>query len=69
MCLYVDDMLIIGSNHKMIQSTKTVLSSSFDMKDLRVADVIIGIKISRTSNIYILSQTHYIEKKLEKYNK
>ena len=68
-CLYVDDMLIIGSNHDMIQSTKNVLSSKFDMKDMGIADVILGIKISRTSDGYILSQTHYIEKILDKYIK
>ena len=69
LCLYVDDILIIGSNHEMIQSTKRVLSSRFDMKDLRVVDVIIGIKIYRTSEGYILSKTHYIEKILDKYIK
>ena len=68
-CLYVDDMLIIGSNHEMIQSTKKNLTGKFDMKDLGVADVILGIKISRTSEGYILSQAHYVEKILEKYNK
>ena len=69
MCLYIDDMLIIGSNHKMIQSTKKTLTNKFDIKDLGVADVILGIKISRTSEGYILSQAHYIEKILEKYGK
>ena len=57
------------SNHERIQSTKKVLISKFDMKDLRVPDMILGIKISRTSEGYILSQTHYVEKILEKYNK
>ena len=33
-CLYVDDMLIIGSNDKMIKSTKNMLNSRFDMKDM-----------------------------------
>ncbi|GJW03444.1 RNA-directed DNA polymerase, eukaryota, partial [Tanacetum coccineum] len=32
--LYVDDMLIIGSNDKMIKSTKDMLKSKFDMKDI-----------------------------------
>ncbi|GKF45363.1 retrotransposon protein, putative, ty1-copia subclass [Tanacetum coccineum] len=40
MCLYVDDMLIIGSNDKMIKSTKDMLKSKFDMKDMGLADVI-----------------------------
>ena len=47
-CLYVDDMLILGTNIEIIKSTKRMLSNSFDMKDLGVTDVILGIKIIRT---------------------
>ncbi|GJZ22567.1 putative RNA-directed DNA polymerase [Tanacetum coccineum] len=32
LCLYVDDMLIVGSNDKIIRSTKDMLKSKFDMK-------------------------------------
>ena len=67
LCLYVDDMLIIGSNDKMIRSTKDMLKSRFDMKDMGLADVILGIKIARTQNGLILSQTHYVDKILEKF--
>ena len=49
-CLYVDDMLIVGSDDKMITSTKNMLNSRFDMKDMGLADVILGIKIKRTSD-------------------
>ena len=56
LCLYIDDMLIIGSNDDLIKSTK----NTFDMKDMDLADVIFGIKISKASNGLILSQTHYI---------
>ena len=49
-CLYVDDMLIIGSNNDIIKATKRMLTSEFDMKDLGVADMIIGMKISRKSD-------------------
>ncbi|GJT47458.1 retrovirus-related pol polyprotein from transposon TNT 1-94 [Tanacetum coccineum] len=45
LCLYVDDMLIVGSNDKIIRSTKDMLKSKFDMKDMGLADVILGIKI------------------------
>ena len=48
-CLYVDDMLIVGSDKKMIASTKNMLNSRFDMKDMRLVDVILGKKIKRTS--------------------
>ena len=36
-CLYVDDMLIVGSDDKMITSTKNMLNSMFDMKDMVLA--------------------------------
>ena len=68
-CLYVDDMLIIGSNNYMITSTKNLLMSKFDMKDLGVADVILGIKIERTPEGIFLSQSHYVNKILEKFDK
>ena len=32
LCLYIDDM--IGSNDKVIRSTKNMLNSKFDMKDI-----------------------------------
>ncbi|KAH9736282.1 hypothetical protein KPL71_018042 [Citrus sinensis] len=69
LCLYVDDMLIVGSNDDMIKSTKNMLKSKFDMKNIGLADVILGIKISRASNGLILSQTHYVDKILGKFNK
>ena len=34
LCLYVDDILIIGSDDKMIKSIKNVLNSRFNMKDM-----------------------------------
>ena len=67
LCLYVDDMLIIDSNNDIIKATKRMLTSKFDMKDLGVADVILGIKISRKSNGLVISQSHYIKKVLEKF--
>ena len=39
--LYVDDMLIIGSNMNIIKKTKQMLANKFEMKDMGVADVIL----------------------------
>ena len=50
-------------------TTKKMLSSKFSMKDLGVANVRLGIKISRTSGGLILSQSHYIKKSLDKLDK
>jgi hypothetical protein len=45
--LYVDDMLLIRRNKDIIQYVKTQLSSKFDMKDLGVANFILGMEIKR----------------------
>lgn len=46
--LYVDDMLIMSKNITDINSTKCILDSKFDMKDLEVANLILEIKIHKT---------------------
>ena len=66
-CLYVDDMLILGTNKDVINQTKKMLKSCFDMKDLGLVDVILGVRIKRSSEGYILTQSHYIEKVLKKF--
>ena len=53
----------------MVKTAKRMLNSKFDIKDMGLVDVILGVKISRTSNGLILSQAHYIDKILEKFNK
>jgi hypothetical protein len=67
-CLYVDDMLIFGTDLESIQNTKEILSSSFSMKDMGVADIILGIRIMRQGDSLVLNQSHYIEKILKKFN-
>ena len=46
--------LIVDSVDKMITFTKNMLNSRFDMKDLGLVDVILGIKIKRASDGLIL---------------
>ena len=46
-----------------------MLTSEFDIKDLHVADVILGMKISRKSNGLVLSQSYYVKKVHEKFKK
>ncbi|OMO97119.1 Integrase, catalytic core [Corchorus capsularis] len=67
-CLYVDDMLIFGTNMIGINETKKFLTSVFKMKDLNEVDTILGIKVIKYDNKYMLSQSHYIEKLLNKFN-
>ena len=64
--LYVDDM-IFGTSLKVVCETKKFLGSKFDMKYLGKVEVILGIKITRTPNGLKLSQEHYVEKILRKF--
>ena len=61
-------MLIFGTDLVIIESTKQFLSSNFQMKDMGSADVILGIRIKRENDKLILTQSHYIEKILKKFN-
>ncbi|GJW35407.1 zinc finger, CCHC-type containing protein [Tanacetum coccineum] len=67
-CLYVDDMLIFGTDLVQVDLTKEFLSSRFSMKDMGEVDVILGIRIKHESNGMAISQSHYIEKVLKKFN-
>ncbi|GLT82749.1 hypothetical protein SLE2022_010990 [Rubroshorea leprosula] len=67
-CLYVDDMLIFGTNIEQVEETKRFLSRDFSMKDMGAADVILGIKIHRDGDNLIISQSHYIKKVLMKFS-
>ena len=67
-CLYVDDMLIFGTDQNQVDLTKEFLSSRFSMKDMGEADVILGIRIKHESKRISISQSHYIVKVLRKFN-
>ena len=68
MCLYVDDILIFGTNLDVIEEVKNFLSQSFEKKDMGVADVIFNIKLLREGNGGVtLVQSHYVEKILNRF--
>ena len=67
--LYVDDMLVAGSNMLDINVIKIKLAKSFEMKDLGVAKQILGMRITRDRKNHklTLSQGENIEKVLERF--
>ena len=67
--LYVDDMLVAGSNMQDINVLKKKLANSFAMKDLGAAKKILGMRITRDKKNHklTLSQGEYIEKVLERF--
>jgi hypothetical protein len=67
--LYVDDMLVAGSNMQDINVLKKKLANSFAMKDLGAAKKILGMRITRDRKNHklTLSQGEYTEKVLERF--
>jgi hypothetical protein len=69
LCMYVDDILILGTSLDVTKETKDFLSNNFEMKDLVEADVILSIKLLREGNGGItLMQSHYVEKVLSRFS-
>ncbi|GJR07935.1 zinc finger, CCHC-type containing protein [Tanacetum coccineum] len=59
---------IMPGNEDKVDLKKEFLSSRFFMKDMEEADVILGIRIKHESNGIAISQSHYIEMVLNKFN-
>lgn len=57
-CLYVDGMLIFGTNLDIVVDTKTYSSSYFALKDMDNANVILWIKLIKNNNEIVLTQSH-----------
>ncbi|KAL0434627.1 UNVERIFIED_CONTAM: Retrovirus-related Pol polyprotein from transposon TNT 1-94 [Sesamum radiatum] len=67
--LYVDDILLIENDVKMLGDIKAWLSTQFSMKDMGEASYILGIKIyrDRSRRMLGLTQSSYIEKVLKRF--
>jgi hypothetical protein len=57
--LYVDDMIITGSDTVGIHDIKTHLGTCFEMKDLGPLRYFLGIEVNSSSSGYSLSQVKY----------
>ncbi|XP_068662841.1 uncharacterized mitochondrial protein AtMg00810-like [Aristolochia californica] len=60
MVVYVDDIVIIGSDLSGIQEVKQNLSKDFQTKDLRLLKYFIGIEVLQSRHGIILSQRKYV---------
>lgn len=67
--LYVDDLLILGTNLETVNRLKSTLHTNFCMKDLGVISQYLGIDVKLNLNQgYIqLSQERYLNEVLQKY--
>ena len=70
LCLYVDDMLVAGSNMYYIKELKCQLAHVFSMKDLGAVKKILGMKICKDRKNMKLTPSldDYIEKALQHFS-
>nr|GEW65121.1 zinc finger, CCHC-type [Tanacetum cinerariifolium] len=57
------------TDQNQVDKTKKFLSSRLSMKDMGEAGVILGIKIKRKNKRIVITQYHYIDKILKKFNR
>ena len=58
--VYMDDIVITGSDSKGISSLKSFLHSQFHKKDLRTLKYFLGVEVMRSKRGILLSQRKYV---------
>ena len=66
--LYVDDILVAGSNLKEVERIKRQFTERYEMKDLGELNFYLGMKITRSEEFIKLDQEKYIREILDKYD-
>ncbi|GJU27179.1 zinc finger, CCHC-type containing protein [Tanacetum coccineum] len=66
--MHVKTAFLNGELYEEVDLTKEFFSLRFSMKDIGEADIILGMRIKHESNGITISQSHYIEKVLKKFN-
>lgn len=66
--IYVDDIIITGSNSKFLKSFITQLNVMFALKDLGSLHYFLGVEVCRDEGGLYLKQTKYIFDLLRKFN-
>nr|GEW77524.1 zinc finger, CCHC-type [Tanacetum cinerariifolium] len=68
-CKLINSLLSFGTDQNQVDKTKKFLPSKFSMKDMEEAGVILGIKIKHENKGIVITQSHYIEIILTKFNR
>ncbi|KAJ9541343.1 hypothetical protein OSB04_027849 [Centaurea solstitialis] len=61
-------MLFFETDDLQVDKTESLITSKFVMTDLGEVDMILGIRIKRVNKGIALTQSHYVEKILKKFN-
>lgn len=64
--VYVDDLLVAGSDKLLIERSKEQVSCNFEMSNLGLLSYYLGIEVNQNKEYIELKQTRYAHKILEK---
>uniref|UniRef100_A0A803NGF7 Reverse transcriptase Ty1/copia-type domain-containing protein n=1 Tax=Cannabis sativa TaxID=3483 RepID=A0A803NGF7_CANSA len=59
--VYVDDIIVMGSDDVLVNKLITKLSTTFALKDLGPVDYFLGIQVTTNLDAILLSQTKYLQ--------
>lgn len=66
LCIYVDDIIYLGSSQDMLQEFKANMLSKFEMSDLGLLKYFLGLEVKQNNGSVFVSQTKYAKDLLSK---
>lgn len=66
--LYVDDLIFMGSNQKMVMEFKEVMKKEFEMTDLGLMKYFLGLEVKQTKTGIFICQEAYAKEILKRFN-
>jgi len=67
-CLYVDDLIYVGSSSNLNDSFMDTMMSEFEMKDLGLMHYFLGMEVHRSKDKIFICQTKYAKDMLKNYD-
>jgi len=65
--LYVDDLLVIGSNESLVEEFKQEMMNVFEMTDLGLMTYFLGMEVKQSQNEVFICQKKYAKEILKKF--
>lgn len=66
-CLYVDDLVVTGSNLREINELKKIMEDEFEMTDLGKLNYFLGLEFTHTAAGLLMHQQKHVRELLERF--
>lgn len=66
-CLYVDDIIYMGTSSRLVENFKKQMMNRFEMTDLGLLHYFLGLEITQSTRGITLSQNKYANDLLQKF--